>query len=128
MCVGRGWVTRGSRAERFREDLEKARGWKIGAKKGGKGKGKNKKEERRRADWLRNEERRVESRLCTVGKGRLKGERVERVNGVGKKRTKDVAERSGERGAVMGRRGTGRGMELALPPPVAEAEESGWCR
>lgn len=69
VCVGRGWVTRGSRAERFREDLEKARGWKIGAKKGGKGKGKNKKEERRRADWLRNEERRVESRLCTVERG-----------------------------------------------------------
>lgn len=39
------------------------------AKKGGKGKGKNKKEERRRADWLRNEERRVESRLCTVERG-----------------------------------------------------------
>lgn len=127
MCVGRGWVTRGSRAERFREDLEKAREVRLEdwrAKKGGKGKGKNKKEERRRADWLRNEERRVESRLCTVGKGRGWNE----LTGVGKKRTKDVAERSGERGAVMGRRGTGRGMELALPPPVAEAEESGWCR
>lgn len=36
---------------------------------------------------MKNEERRVESRLCTVGKGRLKGERrVERVNGGGEKK------------------------------------------
>lgn len=44
---------------------------------------------------MRNEERKVESRLCTVGKGRLKGERVERVNGGGEK--KDEGRRGEER-------------------------------
>lgn len=120
------------RTSRERE-RETRLGRKIGAKKEGKDK---KRRRRRRADWVKNGRRAARQEGGTVsvhgwedGRGgglKVAKGRMERVNGVGKKRTKDVAGRRRMSSGHGPTRGDGAGGGSAAAAGGTGGGGGGW--